>query len=106
MMGVYGYTEEALQKERGVVDRAARTFQRHAVQSGEAQVSTQEKDAKLDELDAWVSALRAVCEIALYEDREQLEKLGPLAPIRRSRQSKKPSPKATPEPTPEPAVIA
>jgi len=100
-MGVYGYNKEALAKEKDVVDQAVKTYGRHAIQSGEAQVATQEKDAKLDELDAWVSALRAVCEIALSDDREQLEKLGPLAPIRRSRPAKK-----APKPTPEPAVIA
>ena len=97
-MGVYGYSRESLAKEKGVVDGTAATYQRHAAQSGEAQVATQEKDRKLDELDDWVSALRAVCEIALYDDREQLEKLGPLAPIRRARSAKKKAP--------EPAVIA
>lgn len=88
-MGVYGYTKEALAKEKDVVDQAVKTYRRHAVQSGEAQVATQEKDAKLDELDGWVSDLRAVCEVAFYDDREQMEKLGPLAPIRRSRQARK-----------------
>ncbi|PKL23359.1 MAG: hypothetical protein CVV47_15655 [Spirochaetae bacterium HGW-Spirochaetae-3] len=103
-MGVYGYSPESLAKERDVVDRTAKTYQRHAVQSGEAQVSTQEKDAMLEELDAWVSALRAVCEIALYDDREQLEKLGPLAPIRRSRQPRKPVAEPAIQPVAEPAL--
>ncbi len=83
-------------------------YQHHALQSGEAQLSTQAKDRKMAELDDWVSDLRAVCEVAFYDRREELERLGPLAPIRRRRQARKPArvpvPALSPMPVPAPSV--
>ena len=52
-------------------------YQYHALQSGEAHLSTQAKDRKMGELDDWVSDLRAVCEVAFYDRREELERLAP-----------------------------
>ena len=88
-MARFGYTMESLTKEKKQIDATAARYQRHAVQSGEAKAATQLKDREMARLDDRVSELRAVSEVAFYDDRVQLEKLGPLAPTFNRRATKK-----------------
>lgn len=87
----FGYTRDRLVSEQSMVTTV---MKKHGVQTREAaesHASTVARDRKLAELDDYVSDLRAVCEVAFYDDRVELEKLGPLAPVRRKRQAKKPA---------------
>ncbi|PKL23410.1 MAG: hypothetical protein CVV47_14310 [Spirochaetae bacterium HGW-Spirochaetae-3] len=84
-MGAFGYDREKLDREGRCIEEANDKCKAHASESGSAHASTAEYDRKLRELDSWVSDLRAVCEVAFYGAKEELEKLGPLAPIRRRR---------------------
>lgn len=86
-MAGFGYSKEKLAAERSAVYGVGTTYNVHAQESGSDQVSTADRDRKFKELDSWVSDLRGVCEVAFYEDRDELEKLGPLAPTRRRRSS-------------------
>lgn len=89
MMAGFGYSKDRLAAERAAVHDVGAKYNVHAQESGSDQASTVDRDRKLKELDCWVSDLRGVCEVAFYEDREELEKLGPLAPTRRRRSSAK-----------------
>jgi len=88
-MARFGYTTESLTKEKKRIDETVTRYQHHAVQTGEAQAATQLKDREMAKLDDRVSELRAVSEVAFYNDRVQLEKLGPLAPTIHHRAAKK-----------------
>lgn len=85
MMAGFGYSRDRLVAERAAVHDVGAKYNLHAQESGSDQASTADRDRKLKELDSWVSDLRGVCEVAFYEDRAELEKLGPLAPTRRRR---------------------
>jgi hypothetical protein len=43
---------------------------------GEAQEATRLRDARLDELDEWMSDFKVVAQVALKENDQWLEKLG------------------------------
>jgi len=87
MMAGFGYSKEKLAAERSAIHGVGTTYNVHAQESGADQASTADRDRKFKELDSWVSDLRGVCEVAFYDDRDELEKLGPLAPTRRRRSS-------------------
>jgi hypothetical protein len=77
-MGKYGYTADKLDAEAALVEELRKKAQAQAKETGEAQAATAERDKKLEELDAWVSDLRAICRVAFYESPQELEKLGVL----------------------------
>jgi len=88
-MSAYGYTKEKLAAEKAFVDGVGEKYTVRVHETGSAQASTAAFDQKLKALDSWVSELRGVCEVAFYESRDELEKLGPLAPTLRRRSSAK-----------------
>jgi len=89
----FGYTEARLRAERGVMADVMDKFRIREEETGSALASTAARDLKFGVLDSKVSDFRGVCEVAFYDDRAQLEKMGPMAPTlrRRSPRRKKPA---------------
>ncbi|MBK6325234.1 MAG: hypothetical protein KA362_11155 [Chloroflexi bacterium] len=75
-MAPFGYDAAKAQAEMDLVTavRAANVTQEN--EKGDAQKATQLRDAKLDELDDWLADFKAVAEVALADDAQQLEKMG------------------------------
>ncbi len=89
-LGAFGYSRERLVEERRVIEAVMDTRDETAIEAAQAKAVTAARDRKLKELDDWVSDLRAICEVAFYEKRDELPKLGPLAPtVRRHSGGKK-----------------
>ncbi|MDA8409340.1 MAG: hypothetical protein M0001_02990 [Treponema sp.] len=72
----FGYDRAKLDAEAALVATVRDKGQAKAQGNGTAQSATVARDAKLRELDAWVSDLRAICRVAFYENPQELEKLG------------------------------
>ena len=72
----FGYSRAKLEAEGRLVDKLRLEAQAQVQQTGGAQASTAARDAKMRELDAWVSDFRTICRVALYESPQELEKLG------------------------------
>lgn len=72
----FGYDLIRINDEAALITalRAANVAQER--EKGEAQEATQARDAKLDELADWLDDFKAVAQVALDEDAQQLEKLG------------------------------
>jgi len=89
----FGYTDARLRAERAVMADVMDKFRIREQETGSALASTATRDLKFGVLDSKVSDFRGVCEVAFYDDRAQLEKMGPLAPTlrRRSPRRKKPA---------------
>lgn len=75
-MLVFGYTDEKWADEVALIDALAEKVRAREVEKGEAQNATKQRDAKMDELDAWMQDFVAVARIALEEWPQRLEKLG------------------------------
>ena len=75
-MAPFGYDAAKAQAEMDLVTavRAANVTQEN--EKGDAQKATQLRDAKLDELNDWLADFKAVAEVALADDAQQLEKMG------------------------------
>lgn len=71
----YGYDEAKLQTEAALVATADAANNLQQTEIGEAQDATKARDAKLDELDDWVSDFRGIAEVALADRPQLLEKL-------------------------------
>lgn len=76
VLGRYGYSRSKLLEEGALVEEVRKRSLAHAEGNGAAQSATAQRDAKLRELDAWVSDFRCICRVALYEQPQELEKLG------------------------------
>lgn len=85
----YGYTREKLSAERALMDSVVAKYNEHSSENGAALSSTLACRLMLFELADVVSELRAVCAVAFYDKRVEMEKLGPQAPIRRHHAAKK-----------------
>jgi hypothetical protein len=72
----YGYDVGRIKAEAASVEAVRERSQAKTLGSGQAQSSTAARDRKLQELDAWVSELRTIARLALYENPQELEKLG------------------------------
>ncbi|HOX32825.1 MAG TPA: hypothetical protein PLB91_10860 [Spirochaetales bacterium] len=83
----FGYDAAKLRAESELLEALRAKLLAKAKESGEAQAATVERNAKLRTLDAWVSDLRAICKVAFYGSREELEKLG-LASVPAGRRKK------------------
>jgi hypothetical protein len=94
-MGKFGYTAEKLNAEAALVADVSEKSRIQAKETGEAQAATQARDKKIDELDKWLSGFRAVCRIALDENRQKLEELGILVLNAPRRAKKKPAENTT-----------
>jgi len=85
----YGYTNAKLSSERALMKGVVDKYNDHSSETGAALSSTLACKLKLLELADSVSELRAVCAVAFYDKRVEMEKLGPQAPIRRHHAPKK-----------------
>ena len=72
----FGYSAEKLDMEKALVEDLRVAIQARAQKAGGAQSTTAARDAKLRELDTWVSDFRTICRVAFYENPQELEKLG------------------------------
>ena len=95
-MSRFGYTEAKLKGEASQLEALRAKLQAQAKETGEAQAATAARDAKLRDLDAWVSDLRAICKVAFYGSPQELEKLGltSMNGPRRKKAEKAPAAKA------------
>ncbi len=75
-LGRFGYTAAKLAAEKALVDTLQTKVQAQAKESGEAQKATEERDAAIKKLDAWVGELRIVLKVALADDLQTLEAVG------------------------------
>lgn len=90
----FGYTLQRLRDERRVVDAVMDARDDSSTETSQAKAATSARDKKMDTLDSDVSDLRAVCEVAFYDTPEEMEKLGPMAPLRRHRVAPRKKPAA------------
>ena len=70
------YTQAKLEAEAALVEAVVAASAAQDKERGEAQEATQLRDAKLDELDRWVSDYKAIATVALDELPQRLEQLG------------------------------
>jgi hypothetical protein len=75
-MTPYSYDQAKLEAESALVDAVATAKAAQDKERGEAQEATKLRDAKLDELDRWLSDYKAIATVALDESPQQLEQLG------------------------------
>ncbi len=75
----FGYDVAKLRRESDLVEALRAKLQVQAKETGEAQAATAERDAKLRELDVWVSELKAIAKVAFHETPQNLEQLGLLS---------------------------
>ncbi len=75
-MATFGYDQAKLEAEQALLQvvRDANVVQ--LKEMGEAQEATELRDAKMDELDDWMSDFKAVARVALEDNPQWLEKLG------------------------------
>jgi len=75
-MAFFGYNQTKLEAEAALLQavRAANLIQEK--EKGEAQEATKLRDAKMDELDAWMADFKAIAQVALEEHPQWLEILG------------------------------
>jgi hypothetical protein len=77
-MEIYGQTIEKIQMTKKGISDTQSFSEKHKIEKGEAQQATQARDAKIDELNQWVSDYKKIARIALKSKPQLLEKLGIL----------------------------
>ena len=75
-MGNFGYDQARLQAEGALVQAVVEANLAQEKEKGEAQDATKQRDAKLDEMDVWMSDFKAIAQVALEKNPQWLEKLG------------------------------
>jgi len=75
-MAGFGYTTEKLKEEQGLICALAEADSRHKKEKGEAQTATKTRDAKIAELDDWMSKFYEIARISIGDKQQWLEKLG------------------------------
>ncbi len=75
-MANFGYDQPKLEAEAALIGAVVEANLAQEEEKGEAQEATQLRDAKLDELDAWIADFKAIAQVALEEHAQWLEKLG------------------------------
>jgi hypothetical protein len=79
-MAPYSYDQAKLEAEAALVQVVADAQAAQNRERGGAQEATQLRDAKLDELDRWLSDYKVVAKVALSDSPQQLEQLGWVVP--------------------------
>ena len=72
----FGYTTEKLQAENVLIDAVRDANMAQEKEKGEARDATEKRDAKLDEMDRWMSDFKQIALIALEDNPQWLDKLG------------------------------
>ena len=72
----FGYDQARLEAEAALVQAVVDANAAQDKERGEAQEATLARDAKLDELDAWVARYKQVAQLALEASPQPLEQLG------------------------------
>ncbi len=75
-MTPYSYNQLKLEAEAALVQAVVDANAAQDRERGEAQEATKVRDAKLDELDQWLSDYKAVAQVALADSPQMLEQLG------------------------------
>ncbi len=79
-MTPYSYDQVKLSAENALVQAVIDAKSQQNTERGQAQEATKIRDAKMDELDQWISAYKTVAEVALDETPQKLEQLGWVVP--------------------------
>jgi hypothetical protein len=79
-MTPYSYDQAKLSAENALVQAVIDAKSQQNTERGQAQEATKARDAKMDELDQWISAYKIVAEVALDESPQKLEQLGWIVP--------------------------
>lgn len=79
-MTPYSYDQVKLEAENALVQAVIDAKSQQNTERGQAQEATKARDAKMDELDQWISAYKIVAEVALDESPQKLEQLGWVVP--------------------------
>lgn len=72
----FGFSRAKLDGEAALVAAVRDANAAHQREKGEAQDATRQRDAKLDELDEWISDFKVIARAALMENPQLLESLG------------------------------
>ena len=75
-MAEFGRTLAILQAEQGLVQAAHLANVAQEKEKGEAQGATAVRDAKLDEINEWLSDYKTIAQMALADNPQKLENLG------------------------------
>lgn len=75
-MEEYSYTKEKLETEQARISEVEAAAAKQKNETGDAQAATDKRDARMEELDKFMSEFVAFARIALDEDPQRLEKLG------------------------------
>jgi len=78
-LAAFGITEEKLEMGLAMVNNVEEMNARQQAQKGDAQQTTVDRNAALEEIQQWIRDFRGVARVALEERPQQLEKLGILA---------------------------
>ncbi|MBN1118463.1 MAG: hypothetical protein JXA77_14725 [Bacteroidales bacterium] len=79
-MAVYGITRNKLEVTQKLAEKAESALAKYREELGQAQNATQERDEKVDALQAWYSDFREIARIALEDKPQYLEMLGIVEP--------------------------
>jgi hypothetical protein len=72
----FRYDDARLEQGKALLQDAGKQILQKDKERGEAEDSTQVRDAKLDELDEWTADYKTIARVALEEHPQLLEKLG------------------------------
>ena len=75
-MSYYGYTQEKLEAERELVIKLRKAMAEREVENSQAKEATAKRNAKVDEMDEWISDFKAVAKMALKNKPHLLDELG------------------------------
>ena len=74
----YGVSQESLQQAKAMVEALATARQQQLQRKGEAQHATEQRNAAVKAMDAWMRDFRAAARVALKDNPQWLEMLGML----------------------------